>query len=389
MPLLPNQRHLFELPREVAYLNCAFMSPLLKAAEAAGKVGLGRKSRPWEVSTTDFFTETEETRELFARLIGATADDVAVIPATSYGMAVAVKNLPLKAGQTVVLPAEEFPSCVYAWRQAAADAGAKIVTVPRPLDGDWTAAMLTAIDERTAVIATCETHWVCGGRTDLAAVSAKAKSVGAALVIDITQSGGAAPFDVKAVDPDFMVAASYKWLMGPYTLGFLYVAPRHQDGMPLEYGWLCREGSSNFQRLVDYQDKFQTGARRFDMGERSNFALMPVAKVALEQLLAWGVANTQKTLAAKTRAIAGRAALLGAEATPENLRSAHYLGLRFPEGLPDGLAGILASQNVHVSLRGDRLRITPHLYNDEEDVDRLFTALETALASPRGRKAAG
>ena len=236
MTLLPNQRHLFDIPREVAYFNCAFMSPLLKAAQAAGEDGVRRKAHPWQVTTRDFFTESEETRGLFARLIGADADDIAFIPAVSYGMAVARRNLPLRPGQTVVMAAEEFPSGVYAWRQAALEAGAEVVIAPRPADGDWTAAMLAAIDERTGVVLASKTHWVCGGRMDLSAISAKAKAVGAALVLDITQSGGVVPLDVKAIDPDFVAAGSYKWLMGPYTLGFLYVAPRHHDGMPLEHG---------------------------------------------------------------------------------------------------------------------------------------------------------
>ncbi|MCH8685317.1 aminotransferase class V-fold PLP-dependent enzyme [Pedomonas mirosovicensis] len=379
MSLLPCQRHLFDIPRDVAYLNCAFMSPLLSAAQRAGEEGLARKARPWLVTTTDFFTETEATRELFARLIGAAADDIAFIPAVSYGMAAAARNLPLRRGQAVVMPAEEFPSGVYAWRQAAHEAGADIVTVPRPEDGDWTAALCAAIDARTAVVLASETHWVCGGRMDLAAISARAKAVGAALVLDLTQSGGAVPFNVKAIDPDFVAAASYKWLMGPYTLGYLYVAPRHQAGRPLEQGWICREGAEDFRRLADCREDFQPGARRFDMGQRSNFALMPVAKAALEQLLAWGPANTAETLAALTARIAGAAAELGAESQPAHLRSPHYLGLRFARGLPDNFAAGLAARNVHVSLRGDRVRITPHLYNDEEDVARLLEALKASL----------
>lgn len=380
MTLIPNQRHLFDLPRDVAYLNCAYMSPLLKAAQAAGEEGLRRKVRPWQITPADFFTESEETRALFARLIGAEADDIAIIPAVSYGMAVARLNLPLRPGQTVVVAEEEFPSGAYAWREAARASGAELVVVPRPTDGDWTAAMLDAIDSRTGVVLAAHTHWVCGGRFDLAALSARAKDVGAALVLDITQSGGVVPLDVKAIDPDFVAAASYKWLMGPYSLGFLYVAPRHQNGVPLEEGWLSREGAEDFRRLTEWPEAFKPGARRFDMGERANFALLPAAKAALEQLLAWGPENTAQTLGSMTARIAAEAAdRFGAEAVPEALRSPHYLGLRLPGGLPEGFAQTLAARNVHVSLRGDRVRITPHLYNDEEDIARLFEALDASL----------
>ena len=380
MPLLTNQRHLFDIPREVAYLNCAFMAPQLKAAHAAGEEALRQKAQPWRMTSTDFFTQSEETRALFARLIGAEADDIAFIPSVSYGMAVARLNLPLRAGQTVVIAAEEFPSGVYAWREAARESGAEMVVVPRPADGDWTAAMLAAIDGRTGVVLASQTHWICGGHMDLVALSAKAKAVGAALVLDITQSGGVVPLNVKTIDPDFVAAASYKWLMGPYALGFLYAAPRHHRGVPLEHGWVNREGAQDFRRLTECREEFQPGARRFDMGERSSFHLMPMARAALEQLLAWGANDIARTLGHMTAHIAAEASVrFGAEAAPEALRSPHYLGLRLPGGLPEGFAQALAARNVHVSLRGDRVRVTPHLYNDDEDIGRLFEALGDSL----------
>ena len=136
----------------------------------------------------------------------------------------------------------------------------------------------------------------------------------------------------------------------------------------------------DFRLLAECPDAFQPGARRYDMGERSNFALMPVAKAALEQLLAWGPENTARTLGVMTARIAAEAAeRFGAGAAPDALRSPHYLGLRMPGGLPEGFAQDLAARNVHLSLRGDRVRVTPHLYNDEEDIQRLFEAMERSL----------
>jgi len=198
-------------------------------------------------------------------------------------------------------------------------------------------------------------------------------------VLDLTQSAGALPVDVGEVRPDFLAAAAYKWLLGPYSTGFLYVAPHHRDGRPLEEHWLGRAGSEDFARLVDYRDAYQPGARRFDMGEAPNFALLPMVASALERLLAWDVATIQATLAARTAGIAARAAALGLAASDPALRAGHFLGLRFPEGPPSGLPDRLAAAGVHVSLRGDSLRVTPHLYNDAEDEDRLIEALAAAL----------
>jgi selenocysteine lyase/cysteine desulfurase len=377
--MIPCQRHLFDIPADVAYLNCAYMSPLLRAAVAAGERAAARKARPWTIAPADFFSESEAARGLFARLVGAEAGDIAIIPAASYGIAVAAANLPAGPGRTILVLAEQFPSNVYAWREAARSNGATLVTVPRPADDDWTGAVLAAIDERTAIAALPHCHWTDGGLLDLAAIGARLREVGAALAVDATQSLGALPFDVAAIRPDFLIAGSYKWLLGPYSLGFMYVAPRRQDGRPIEHNWIAREGAEDFAGLVGYRDGFQPGARRFDVGERSNFALMPVAATALRQLLDWGVEEIAATLGAMTAGIAARAAERGLASAPPARRAGHFLGLRFARGVPAGLPERLAAERVYVSVRGSAMRVTPHLYNDEGDVARLFAVLDAVL----------
>ena len=109
-------------------------------------------------------------------------------------------------------------------------------------------------------------HWTDGSLIDLAAVSARAQDVGARLVIDGSQSIGAMPLDVGALQPDFVVTVGYKWLLGPFGLGYLYVAEQHRNGEPIEHNWIVRSGSEDFARLIDYRDTYQPGARRFDVG---------------------------------------------------------------------------------------------------------------------------
>jgi selenocysteine lyase/cysteine desulfurase len=377
--MIPCQRHLFDLPDEIAYLTCAYMSPLLQRAVELGAEGLARKARPWTIGAEDFFTDSERARALFAKLLGASADDIALVPAASYGVAVAAANLPLPQRRRILVLAEQFPSNVYAWRELARRQGGEVVTLQRPPDGDWSAAILARLDERVAITALPHCHWTDGGLIDLVSVAARCREVGSALVIDASQSLGALPLDLAAIRPDFLACAGYKWLLGPYTLSFLYIAPRWQDGRPLEHNWIARTGSENFAGLVDYQDRYQPGARRFDVGERANFALMPAAIVALEQLLRWGQPAIIETLAARTADIVRRARALGLSALPAQLRAGHFLGLRLPGGTPMGLTERLAEEQVHVSLRGDSVRVTPHLYNNDADVDRLFGVLERAL----------
>jgi selenocysteine lyase/cysteine desulfurase len=366
---------LFDIPGDVAYFDCAKMSPLLRSAAAAGVHGLMRKAHPWEVKAEHFFDESDRVRALFARLIGAAADDVAIIPSVSYGMAAVMRNVPIAAGQSIVALAEDFPSTVYATRALAREAEAQLLVVARPQEGDWTSAILDSIDGSTALVCTPNVHWVCGGLIDVEAIARRCRSVGAVLVLDTTQSTGALPIDVAAVDPDYLIAACYKWLLGPYSVGFLYAAPRHQQGRPLEQGWIARKGASDFRSLIRYAEELEPNARRFDMGERSNFALLPVAGAAIEQLIDWGVENVAETLGALTARIAGDLNQFGISSLPLEQRAPHYLSVRFAGGLPDGIEERLAAGNVHVSLRGDRMRITPHLYNDEGDVERLLAHL--------------
>ncbi len=376
--MIPCQRELFDIPADVAYLNCAYMSPLMHRVIAAGDAAARRKARPWTITPADFFTDVETARDLFARWINARADDVAIVPAVSYGAAVAAANLVVNPGQTIVVLTDQFPSNVYQWRELARERGARLVVVARPVDDDWTAAILAAIDGATALCAMPHCHWTDGGLIDLETVGAELRRLGAALVVDVTQSLGAMPFDVARVQPNFLVCATYKWLMGPYSMGFLYVAPHHQGGRPLEHGWIARQGAEDFAGLVNYSDGFQPGARRYDVGERANFALMGPTIAALEQLLIWSVPEIQATLSAMTGEIAARAGELGLVSAPPSRRAGHFLGLRFPAGVPEGLLDRLAAADVHVSMRGDSMRVTPHVYNSAADIDRLFAVLTSA-----------
>ena len=378
--MIPSQRHLFDLPEDVAYLNCAYMAPLMHSVVEAGGRGVRRKARPWEIAAPDFFSEIDHARGLFARIVNARAQDIAIVPAASYGMSVASRNLALGAGRTIVLLGEQFPSNVYPWRAAAARAGAEVLTVDAP-DGDLTAAVLAAIDDRTAIAALPHCRWTDGALLDLEPIGERVREAGGALALDLTQSAGALPIDFQRVQPAYAVAACYKWLMGPYTFGFLYVHPDHQESEPLEHGWATRASSQDFARLVEYRDEFAPGARRFDMGEPANFHLAPMAIAALEQVLAWGVDNIAETLRGRTAVIAERARDMGLRSQPEELRAGHYLGLRFAGGVPPGLLDALVRENVHVSVRGSSMRVTPHLYNTDADVDRLFAALERVLAA--------
>ncbi len=373
--MLPSQRHLFEIPPEFAYLNCGYMSPLMKPALEAGMAGLARKTHPWELTAQEFFSGAEDFRATAAKFFGATADCVAIVSSASYGIETAARNLPVGKGQTILVLDEQFPSNYYPWQRLARANGAAIKTVPWPKDNDWTSAVLDALTSEVAIAALPHVHWTSGGQLDLIRIGAACRKIGAALALDLTQSLGILPFSVNEIEPDFAVAACYKWLLGPYTVGVLYASPKWHNGAPLEEGWIQRANSREFSSLVLYDERYDAGARRFDMGERSNFALLPPALRAMQQILEWGIEEISITSGAFNRYISGKAANFGFVATAEPLRAPHYLCLRRASSIPPELTHVLAREKVFVSVRGSSMRVTPHVYNTMEDCDRLLACL--------------
>ena len=376
----PSWRAEFDLPRDLAYLNAAQIGPAPVRAVNAGKAAFDAKAKPWTRGVAeDFFDQPEALRAAGARRFQTGPDRVALIPAASYGLAAAARNITLEPGQEIVVLDGQFPSNIYTWRALAERDGARVRTVARASGERWSEVLLAAIGPDTGLVACPGVHWIDGGRIDLEAVGQAARAHGAALVVDLTQSLGVMAFDAGAVDPDFAVAACYKWMLGPYALGFLYAAPRHHGGAPLEENWINRAGSEDFTRLTEYQDGYQPGARRFDMGERSSHQLVPAALTALEVLDQIGADRIEAHCAAMTASLAEAAAPLGlVDDTPD--RAGHYLSLGLPEQAPGDLAARLKAHGVHVSQRGPRLRVTPHVYTDDDDVARFASALKAALA---------
>jgi selenocysteine lyase/cysteine desulfurase len=378
--MLPCQRHLFDIPDDVAYLNCGYMSPLMKAAIEAGATGLARKAHPWELIADKFFTGSEEFRTTAAQLLDCSADCIAIVPSASYGTATAARNLPVGKGRTILVLTEQFPSNYYTWQRLAEDNGASLKIVAWPEDHDWTAAVLSHLTDEVAIAALPHVHWTSGGRLDLVRIGEACRKLGAALALDLTQSLGTLPFSVREVQPDFFVAANYKWLMGPYSTGLLYVAPKWHGGRPLEENWIQRANARDFTSLILYTPDYDAGARRFDMGERSNFALLPAATRAMKQLLEWNVTQISETAGALNRQLATAAVELGFSSPPDELRAPHYLCLRRKTGIPRKLPEILAHEKVFVSVRGSSIRVTPHVYNSVQDVERLISCLRQAAS---------
>ena len=376
------QKHLFNLDPGVHYLNGAYMSPQLQSGEEAGMQAIVKKRSPNRISPQDFYTDTERLRSLFAQLINApSAEQCSFSPAVSYGMAIVAKNLKVTQGQKIVVVEAQFPSNVYPWMTLAAEKGLELEIVQMPDKAQnrgeiWNERILHAIDDRTALVAIGHIHWANGTIFDLQRIGQKVHRHGGLMVVDGTQSVGALPMDVQGLGLDALICAGYKWLMGPYSMGYAWLGEAFLDGKPLEENWVNRLESENFARLVDYQPAYQPGARRFDVGERSNFILVPMAIKALEQLLGWGIENIQSYCKSLTETSVPLWQSHGFSIDNPEARSAHLFGVQLPAHIkPPLLQEKLKEKNVFVSLRGDFVRIAPNVYNEAADLQALTAVL--------------
>jgi selenocysteine lyase/cysteine desulfurase len=378
MPLLPSQRHLFDIPREVAYFNCAYYSPQLNESRDRLLEGVRAKSHAWTRQAPSFFDDAETLRRLWARLYGGDVDGYAVVPAASYALSTASRALEphLAAGDSILVVAEEFPSNVLPWRRVAQETGASLLTVPTPSDGNWAEAIVARIEPGVKVVAVSTCHWTNGALIDLEPVGAACRAKGIALVVDATQTFGAMPFPLESVRPDFLAAASYKWQLGPYGVGLLYVAERWRGARPLEESWLARDNAEDFTSLANYSDRYMPGARRFDVGEKGTLTTLPGAIAALEQIETWGIANIAESLSATNARISAHLQKLGFRLPADHQRCPHMFGAVLPASFSGNLVAELKKRQIYISQRGNSLRFAPHLWIDGHDLDRLLGALE-------------
>lgn len=378
MDLLRTQRHLFDVPKEIAYFNCAYNSPQLNEARAKLHIGVDSKSHPWERTAKDFFDDAEKIRKLSSSIFQGDSDGFAVIPAASYGLSTAARAIEphLQRGDKILVISEEFPSNVLPWRRTAQETGAEITTVPYPDDGNWTHSILNYIGKGVKVVAVSTCHWTNGAYIDLVPIAKACRDNNIFLVVDATQTLGAIPFSMESIQPDFLVAAGYKWLLCPYGFSLLYVSERCRNSRPLEETWLARDNAENFSSLVNYSDVYMSGARRFDVGEKCTATILPGAVAALEQIEEWGVASISNSLSHINKEIALRLEQLGFKLPEESLRCPHMFGAILPKHYEGNLVAELLSKKIYISQRGNALRFAPHLHINENDVERLLEALE-------------
>jgi len=384
--MLTSKRAQFTLSPQITYLNCAYMSPLMKVVEKVGINALRKKRNPTHISPQDFFTDTELLRAEYAKLIHASDPKrIAVIPSVSYGMATVAKNLNIKKDQHIIVATEQFPSNYYPWQSLCDETGASVKSIAPPDEfinrgKRWNEKILDAIHTNTRAVAIGNVHWADGTRFDLESIRKRTLEVGALLIIDGTQSVGAMPFDVQRIKPDALVCAGYKWMMGPYSLGLAYYGEYFDSGKPVEENWISRLDSEDFASLINYQNQYQPGALRFDMGERSNFIQVPMLLRALQQLNNWGIERIQEYCNSISAESIAKLKEKGFIIEDAEWRGSHLFGVRLPQGADlEKIKAALLKHKVYVSVRGSSIRVAPNVYNTEADLKKLTKVLLTSI----------
>jgi len=376
------QKHLFDIPDDITYLNGAYMSPLLKQVAKAGEQGISHKTQPWNLTIDDFFEPTVQLKKTIAQLLYVNNPErIALLPAVSYGIANVANNIKANGKKEILIVGEQFPSNYYSWERLAKreNLSIKIITAPDINIGRgkaWNEKILNTINEDTLVVSMSNVHWADGTVFDLKAIRKRTKNVEALLVIDGTQSVGALPFNVSEIQPDALICAAYKWLMGPYSSGFAYYGDYFDNGIPIEESWLNRLNSEDFANLVNYQEQYKPAANRYMVGEYPNFILVPMMQTALEQILEWDVNNIQNYCKKIAKPVIHQLREKGYSIEEDPYLAYHLFGIKF-SSINDAkkVQHNLTEKRIFVSRRNNAIRISPNIYNDESDLNNLLEIL--------------
>jgi selenocysteine lyase/cysteine desulfurase len=361
------------------------MSPLMKSVVDAGVYGIKRKLHPWAIHSEDFFNQAEVVKERFGQLIHAPSQQVAIIPSASYGLKTAVSNIPGNAGSHVIMVSNDFPSDYYTvqdWCRAN-NKNIKVISPPEMWNGRgkaWNDSILEAITPETSAVVMSSIHWTDGTKFNLKQIGEKCKSMNARFIVDGTQSVGALSIDVMDMHIDALICAAYKWLLGPYSIGLAYYSEVYNNGVPIENSWMNRSNAKDFTNLTRYVDQYNDGAARYNVGEFSNYILLPMLDIALQQLNAWEIDPIQTYCGKLIEPLLFYLQENGFWFEDNAYRANHLFGFMLPARVDKGrLLRELLEQKVFVSVRGDGIRVSTHVYNDEKDVEALVQTLKHNL----------
>ncbi|PCJ53399.1 MAG: hypothetical protein COA70_08865 [Planctomycetota bacterium] len=361
------------------YLNCANQGPMPKVGIEAVKDSLQYKMAPQRISSDLYFTLPDTYRAGIAELLGCQADQVAITDSTTYGVSLLTQGLDWQAGDEVLIPHGEFPANRFPW-MALQKRGVVLKEIELPSGAAAVDALKNAITEKTRVVSLAWVTYASGARRDLKALGDVARAAGALFVVDGSQAAGAHPLNLSTTPCDLFVCSGYKWMLGPYGLGFAVLSPQLRDRLePATINWFALEGASNFGGLDECTLKLAPGARKFDINETANFFNLSGGIASLQYVLGIGPETVENHVSGLLdRLIAG----LPDGFAPRDsgpLRS-NILCIAGPDqATTDAAWKSLCANDVIASIREGVIRFSPHLYNTEQDMDHALNALREVL----------
>lgn len=367
--------------RKWAYFDHAAMSPLPQPTADAFQKWLAEAVDTGGPVWGQWVKGVESLRQTAARLIGASADEIALVGSTTAGISLVAEGIDWRAGDNVVTLADEFPSNVYPWFNLAGR-GVETRRVPTEASGELDIDRLAkACDGRTRVVTLSWIGFATGYRHDVKRIVEVAHAKGAMVFLDAIQGLGAFPLDVDEMGIDFMAADGHKWLLGPEGAGIAYIRREHLEVLrPMGVGWHSVMPGQDFTHI---ELNLRPTAARYEGGAQNNAGMLALG-ASLEQLIELGIESVAEAVLDITEKACQRLEEIGAKVVT-NRRPDHRGGnqrsgivaFEMPNCDPMALKRHAMRQDVVFSCRAGRLRISPHAYNNEEDLDRLLEALTT------------
>lgn len=358
------------------------MSPTLKQASIAGKKAIIQKENPTLLSQEDFFQPVEKSKISYGKLINADAQQIALLPSASYGFANAFNNLKSQNRLKAICVGEEFPSGYFSLVKWCKENDINIEIIKKPKIKKnrvsiWQQEILDAINQETAVVLISAVHWMDGSKYDLQSIGEKCANFDIPLFVDGTQAVGAQSIDVQACHITALINPSYKWLLGPYGLGFAYYAPYFNNGIPIEESWMNRDKASDFSNLTDYNEHYLPGAKRFDVGESASFINLAMMQVGIDFINDLGVEKIEGHCREITKPLLQYLRDNDFWFANEGYRAAHLFGFELPASVNlEQLKVALVQSNIYLSFRKNSVRVSPNIYNTNSDIHALIECLK-------------
>ncbi|HYF39129.1 MAG TPA: aminotransferase class V-fold PLP-dependent enzyme [Gemmatimonadales bacterium] len=366
----------FPWTRDTTYLNHASVGPLPERTRLTLDEFNRKRSAPFQLPDRDLMATMATSRQLAAELIGAEPQEIALTINTGFGLSLAARALPLRAGDIVLASDKEFPANVYPW-MLLRELGVTLELAPTTAEG-WPNEehLLERLrDPRVRVLAVSLVQFSNGYTVDLARLSSATREAGTFLVVDGIQGVGQIPVDVRKTQVDILACGAQKWLLSPWGSGFVYVRRELiRQLQPSVTGWMAFEGTDDFSRLTQYNDTLRGDARRFELITLpyQDFAGM---NASLRMLLDLGVERIGDHVRSLQQPVLAWAARSGARiSSPIGARGSGILCVA-PPNVGEAFRSLKAAHIV-CSLREGAIRLSPHAYNTLEELERVVEILE-------------